>query len=88
MSNLSEIAAMVSATGLEVSNAINSANEMKDTIDRAKRMLFEAMGEFNPVRLAAYMSALDQADQGLNEVIQVLSGGAEEGQAYIAQLHS
>lgn len=88
MSSISEISGQVNATGAECLNARNSVSEAKEAIQRAKRCLFEAMGDSTPAKLMDYMSALSTAEDLCDNTVRAIDNGLDSGQGYIAQLHS
>ena len=88
MASVSEIAGMINETAVSVSTAAASLHENKETVQQAKRSLFEAMGDISPHRLMDYMASLNEAERTIDEAINALNSGLESGQAYIAQLYS
>jgi hypothetical protein len=88
MASISETAGIVNAAGMEVGMAKEAVKTAEEAINRAKRMLFELMGDESPARLQEYTGALDNASLKCDQLLRFLDGGMESGQAFIAQLYS
>lgn len=88
MPSISETAGLINAAGVDVASARTSCEQAQESIDRAKRALFEAMGEAQPQTLLDYQSALSNASAKLDQVVRFLDGGHDKGQEFIQRLYS
>lgn len=88
MASNAEIASSINAAGADVADARMGLTTAQETIIRAQRALFEAMGETTPNHLVDYQAALSNAVAKIDQAIRFLDGGLDSGQAYIGQLYS
>jgi hypothetical protein len=88
MASNAEIASSINAVGADVADARMQLTTAQETIHRAQRALFEAMGETTPGHLIDYQGALNNAVAKIDQAVRFLDGGLESGQSYIGQLYS
>lgn len=89
MSSIGEIAGMMTAAGVEVTEARTLLESAQEAIKRAERVIFEVSQEMMmPYAIQEYMAALTSSESELDKSMKRMDRCSSLGQEYIQRLYA